>query len=223
MLEVWPSRCVGCLKLGNQPVDINRLSLGMAHQARYQRVTFVGCVLVSFLTSSCTAPPPSPPQPLIGGPAVSEVLKHAQAGDPNAQNELGILYSEGRGLPQNYLEARDWFKKAADQGHAGAQVNLGTLYSLGRGAPYSDHMALFWFQKAAEQRNALAFAKLGMMYERGRAVPQSLIEAHMWYNLSAAFGEKRAAESRDAVATQMTPGQIAEAERRAKKWMPKQR
>lgn len=178
---------------------------------------------MSFFASGCAAPPADPAKPLIGGPAVSEVLKHAQSGDPNAQNELGLLYSEGRGLPQNYHEAKDWFKKAADQGHAGAQVNLGTLYSLGRGAPYSDHMALFWFQKAADQRNALAFAKLGMMYERGRAVPQSLIDAHMWYNLSLAYGEKRAAESRDAVAAQMTPAQIAEAESRAKKWMPKRR
>jgi len=186
-------------------------------------MTFVGFLLVFFLVSSCTAPDPSPPQPLIGGSAVSEVLKRAQTGDPNAQNKLGLLYSEGQGLPQNYLEAKDWFKKAADQGHADAQVNLGTLYSLGRGAPYSDHMALFWFQKAAEQRNALAFAKLGMMYERGRAVPQNLIEAHMWYSLSVAYGEKRAAESREAVAAQMTPGQIAEAEDRAKKWMPKRR
>ena len=196
----------------------------MAHRLPpCQGMNLVGFFLVSFFVSGCATPNPSPPQLLIGGPAVSEVLKRAQAGDANAQNELGLLYSEGRGLPQNYLEAKDWFKKAADQGHAGAQVNLGTLYSLGRGAPYSDRMALFWFQKAAEQRNALAFAKLGMMYERGRAVPQNLIEAHMWYNLSVAYGEKRAAESREAVATQMTPGQIAEAEARAKKWMPTRR
>jgi uncharacterized protein len=43
----------------------------------------------------------------------------------------------------------------------------------------------------------------------------------MWYSLSAAYGEKRAAESRNAVATRMTTGQIAEAEDRAKKWTPK--
>ena len=177
----------------------------------------------SIASLSCTSPAPNPPQPLIGGPGVNDILKRAQAGDPHAQNELGLLYSEGRGLPQNYLEAKDWFKKAADQGNPAAQVNLGTLYSLGQGAPYSDHMALFWFQKAAEQRNALAFAKLGMMYERGRGVPQNFIEAHMWYNLSAAYGEKRAAESRDAVAARMTPGQIAEAEERARKWVPKRR
>jgi TPR repeat protein len=195
----------------------------MAHRLPYQYVTLLGFLLASFLASGCTGPPSSPPQLLIGEPAVSEVLKRAQAGDPTAQNELGILYSEGRGLPQNYLEAKDWFKKSADQGHAGAQVNLGTLYSLGQGAPYSDHMALFWFQKAAEQRNALAFAKLGMMYERGRSVPQSLVEAHMWYSLSAAYGEKRAAESRDTIATRMTRSQITESEERAKKWTPTRR
>jgi TPR repeat protein len=195
----------------------------MSHRLPYPYVVLVGLLVLSSFLTSCSEPSPIPPQPLIGGPAVGETLKHAQAGDPNAQNELGLLYSEGRGLPQNYLEAKDWFKKAAEQGHADAQVNLGTLYSLGRGAPYSDHMALFWFQKAAEQRNALAFAKLGMMHERGRAVPQNLIEAHMWYNLSLAYGEKRAAEARDAVATRMTRGQIAEAEERAKKWIPKRR
>ncbi|MBL8075073.1 MAG: sel1 repeat family protein [Nitrospira sp.] len=154
---------------------------------------------------------------------VSELLKRAQGGEPDAQNQLGIHYSEGQGLSQNYQEAKYWFKKAADQGHAGAQVNLGTLYSLGQGAPFSDPMALFWFQKAAEQRNALAFAKLGMMYERGRGVPQNLVEAHMWYNLSAAYGEKRAAESRNALAKHMTAEQIAEADARAKKWAPSRR
>lgn len=175
------------------------------------------------LSSSCTSPPQPPSQPLSNGPAVSELLNHAQGGEADAQNQLGIHYSEGQGLPQNYQEAKYWFKKAADQGHAGAQVNLGTLYSLGQGAPFSDPMALFWFQKAAEQRNALAFAKLGMMYERGRGVSQNLIEAHMWYNLSAAYGEKRAADSRNALAKRMTVEQITEAEARAKKWTPARR
>ena len=150
-------------------------------------------------------------------------MKRAHGGEPEAQNQLGIHYSEGRELPQNHQEAKYWFKKAADQSHAGAQVNLGTLYALGQGAPFSDPMALFWFQKAADQRNALAFAKLGMMYERGRGVSQNLVEAHMWYNLSAAYGEKRAAESRNAVAKQMTAEQVAEAEARAKKWTPNRR
>lgn len=193
-------------------------------QLPYISVPLTALVVTLSLSSGCTAPPPTQPsQPLIAGQEVNEILQRAETGNPDAQNQLGVLYSEGRGVPQNYLEAKDWFKKAADQGHAGAQVNLGTLYSLGQGATFSDHMALFWFQKAADQRNALAFAKLGMMYERGRGVPQSLVEAHMWYNLSVAYGEKRSAEARNAVATRMTADQIAEAEERAKQWNPKKR
>lgn len=183
----------------------------------------IGLLTLCIFLSSCLSPPQPPSQPLPNGPAVSELLTRAQGGEAEAQNQLGIHYSEGQGLPQNYQEAKYWFKKAADQGHAGAQVNLGTLYSLGQGAPFSDPMALFWFQKAADQRNALAFAKLGMMYERGRGVSQNLVEAHMWYNLSSAYGEKRAAESRNAVAKHMTTEQVAEAEARAKKWAPNRR
>jgi len=84
-------------------------------------------------------------------------------------------------------------------------------------------MALFWFSRAAEQGDALAFAKLGWMYERGRGVLQDFIQAHMWYNLSGAQGEQRAAEARDALAKQMTPAQIAEAQQLAREWKPKEK
>jgi uncharacterized protein len=150
-----------------------------------------------------------------------ELRKSAEAGDASAQNALGLLYYEGKGVRQSYGQAKEWFEKAAKQGRAGAQVNLGTLYLHGDGAPQSAQMASFWFSLAAAQRDALAFAKLGRMYERGQGVAQDLIQAQMWYNLSAAHGEKRAAAARDALAKQMTPAQLAEAERLAGEWKPK--
>src|SRR5262250_941198 len=36
----------------------------------------------------------------------------AQAGDPDAQTYLGILYREGRGVPLDNVEAVNWFYKA---------------------------------------------------------------------------------------------------------------
>ena len=151
-----------------------------------------------------------------------ELRKTAEEGDASAQNALGLLYYGGRGVPQDSRQAKQWFEKAAEQGHAGAQVNLGTLYLHGHGAPQSAQMALFWFRGAAEQGDALAFAKLGLMYAQGRGVLQDYIQAHMWYNLSAAHGEQRAAEARDALAKLMTPAQIAEAQRLAHEWKPKE-
>ena len=151
-----------------------------------------------------------------------ELRKMAQGGDASAQNELGLLYYEGKGVVQNYGKAKEWFDKAVEQGHTGAQVNLGTLYLRGEGAPQSSQMALFWFTRAAGQEDALALAKLGLMYAQGRGVLQDFIQAHMWYNLSAARGEARSAEARDALAKQMTPGQIAEAQRLAREWRPRE-
>lgn len=153
--------------------------------------------------------------------AAKEIRKSAEEGNAAAQNRLGLLYNEGQGVPQSYGQAKLWFEKAAEQGNAGAQINLGTLYLLEHGVPQSDQMALFWFRRAAQQGDALAFAKLGLMYAQGRAVPQDFVRAHMWYNLSAANGEKKALESRDALAKQMTPAQIAEAQKLAQEWRPK--
>ncbi len=154
--------------------------------------------------------------------STKELRKLAQGGDAAAQNELGLLYYEGRGVEQNHRKAKEWFDKAVEQGHTGAQVNLGTLYLRGEGAPQSSQMALFWFSRAAGQEDALAFAKLGLMYSQGRGVLQDFIQAHMWYNLSASHGEGRSAEARDVLAKQMTPGQIAEAQRLAREWRPRE-
>jgi hypothetical protein len=65
----------------------------------------------------------------------------------------------------------------------------------------------------AEQGDASAQAVLGGMYEEGQGVPQDYVHAHMWYNRASAAGVKEAAQARDILAKQMTPAQIAEAQR----------
>lgn len=34
------------------------------------------------------------------------------------------MYYDGISVPRDYVEAENWFRKAADQGHVGAQINL---------------------------------------------------------------------------------------------------
>jgi len=60
--------------------------------------------------------------------------------------------------------------------------------------------------------------QLGRMYERGQGIPKDNVQAYMWWNLAAAHGDKKAMTLREFVATQMTPGQIAEAQRLATEW-----
>src|SRR5713101_7831252 len=52
-----------------------------------------------------------------------------------AQYNLGHIFYHGNGVPQSYVEAAKWVRKAADQGVAQAQHSLGILYAYGLGVP----------------------------------------------------------------------------------------
>jgi len=54
--------------------------------------------------------------------------KAACQGLSNAQNNLGVLYKDGQGLPQDSDSARYWFSLAAQQGLPIARKNLEKLY-----------------------------------------------------------------------------------------------
>lgn len=60
---------------------------------------------------------------------------------------------------------------------------------------------------------------LGMAYCIGREVPQDYVTAHKWLNLAALKGSDAAKAYRLEVAREMSPSQIAEAQRQARAWM----
>jgi TPR repeat protein len=155
--------------------------------------------------------------------ALREWRPLAEQGDALAQYNLGVLYRKGRGVPQDDVQARQWYAKAAAQGQAKAQFNLGTLYFNGEGVPKDYPQALRWFRLAADQGEAVAQTKIAIMYDEGQGVSQDLVQAYKWYSLAATNGDKPAAELRDALAKQMTPAQIAEAQKLAREWKPKQK
>jgi TPR repeat protein len=61
--------------------------------------------------------------------------------------------------------------------------------------------------------------ELGMMYCIGREVPQDFIAAHKWFNLAAMKGSEAAKEYRCEISREMSPGDIAEAQRQARHWL----
>ncbi len=48
---------------------------------------------------------------------------------------------------------------------------------------------------------------------------RDIVLAYMWFNLAAAQGNKNSQKARDKAAKQMTPDQIAEAQRMAREWL----
>ena len=101
---------------------------------------------------------------------------------------------------------------AGQQGNAGAQLDLGFMYDNGYGVPQDYTEAIKWYRKAAEQGNDRAQYNLGLMYDIGYGVPQDFVRAHMWYDIA---GVDVAIYYRDYVAREMTPEQIAEAQKLA--------
>jgi TPR repeat protein len=75
----------------------------------------------------------------------------AKSGDAAAQFNLGLLYLDGQGKPQNYSEAVLWFRRAADQGYGKAQLNLGAMYGSGRGVKRDYVQAYKWLTLCAAE------------------------------------------------------------------------
>ncbi len=82
--------------------------------------------------------------------------------------------------------------------------------------------ALKEWRPLAEQGFASAQNNLAKMYRRGEGVPKDDVLAHMWWSLAAAQGHEPARKYRDRLAARMTPAQLADAQRLAREWKPKQ-
>ena len=107
----------------------------------------------------------------------------AETGNADAQNALGVMYSNGN------AEAVKWARLAAETGNADAQNAFGVvMYSNGMGIPQDYAEAVKWFRLAAEAGNACAQHNLGGMYRYGNGVPQDEAEAIKWIRLAAEAG-----------------------------------
>jgi TPR repeat protein len=72
---------------------------------------------------------------------------------------------------------------------------------------------------ARDGNSADALFELGLRYCLGRQVPKDLILAHKWFNLSAMRGNGAAKQYRLEIAREMSPCDVAEAQRQARAWL----
>jgi hypothetical protein len=83
--------------------------------------------------------------------AMAQFEPEAQAGNPIAQNLMGMMYMTGLGVTVDDAAALSWFQKSATQGYAVAQTNAGFMFEQGRGTRRDLDQARAWYQKAANQ------------------------------------------------------------------------
>ena len=116
----------------------------------------------------------------------------AQLGNTKARHNIGYLYEKGLGVEQNYAEAVNWYRLAAEQDYMESQNNLGTMYEKGHGVVRNYTEALKWYTLAAKQNFDIAKYNLGNMYEFGRGVSKDNQETIKWYQSAAEQGNAKA-------------------------------
>ncbi len=80
--------------------------------------------------------------------ALNVWMPTAEAGDAEAQVNVGEIFERGLGSEPNYEAAAIWYQRAAEQGNARAQFNLGTLYEQGLGVEQDRMQALNLYRQA---------------------------------------------------------------------------
>ncbi|TIL61962.1 MAG: sel1 repeat family protein, partial [Mesorhizobium sp.] len=94
----------------------------------------------------------------------------ADAGNPDAQNNIGLMYWLGQGVAQNDAQAVSFWRKTAEAGNLDGASGLSQAYYYGRGVGKDDRLAFMWARKAADKGHANGQYVLGVHYSEGRAV-----------------------------------------------------
>lgn len=100
----------------------------------------------------------------------------AQKGNAEAQFQLGLMYHQGKGAPQDFAAAAEWYRKAAEQGIARAQNNLAVLYAQGQGVPQDLVEAHIWFAIAGVAKPDKNKANLQLL--EARMTPEQIADAN---------------------------------------------
>ena len=154
--------------------------------------------------------------------AVKWYRKAAEQNDADSSEQSGLSYANGQGVAKDEAEAVKWYRKAAEQNMSLAQNNLGACYGKGQGVAKDELEALKWYRKAAEQNNALAQTIWAYCYYNGQGVAKDYVEAYKWSLLSSAQGDEAAKKVMSALERVMTREQIAEGQKLARNFKPRE-
>ena len=137
--------------------------------------------------------------PLALGADLGALEKKAEAGDAEAQYQLGEIYFEALKVKRDLAAARKWIEKAAAQKYPKAVYRLASMRFTGVGLkadPVEGRklftQSLSGLKKLAEEGDADARGKLGVLYVMGVAVGQDFTKAVALFNKAAEAGNTKA-------------------------------
>lgn len=155
---------------------------------------------------------------LNGG--VRWIERAAKDGQPVAAEYLGTLYAAGTGVDADMAQAVYWFQEAAQRGNVAAMANLAKAYAGGWPGNTNYPRAARWFYAAARFGDKDSQFDLAILYERGLGAERSAGDAYAWYSIAAAQGDREAAMRMSALAAELPPEVLREAQRFAAVFRP---
>jgi uncharacterized protein len=122
--------------------------------------------------------------------AYQEFKAGADAGQAEAEFDLGVMYAQGFGVQRDLNAAASWYRKAADQGNAEAQFALGQMYAHGWGVPRDTADAVRWFEMANSVESD--GPPTDWLSVEGYGMPKDPAQAAYWYRKAADSGHPEA-------------------------------
>ncbi len=98
--------------------------------------------------------------------AFQHYLFSAESGDPYGQNNLALMYIEGKGIKKDLSEGIKWAEIAAQRHFSNAQYNLSKVYGLAGTSVYDAKKALSWLDKAVVNKHVEATYDRAKLYIR---------------------------------------------------------
>lgn len=129
---------------------------------------------------------------------LKRAAERADAENPHALHELGLLYESAEGndaLVRDEAYAFRLFRQAADLGYKFSQYRLGAVYEYGlMGVPVDSRLSIMWYSRAATQEEHQSELALSGWYLTGSegVLAQSDTEAYLWARKAAMAGLAKA-------------------------------
>jgi TPR repeat protein len=193
-------------QLQSEPVFASNLATGTIEDPRTSsrliQIGAAGVMILSAMTGLWLfwpKPPIPPPAPIVrldGAPPFEAPHTAADAQPPPAPDwyamaasrgqvvvmkSLAMIYSNGQGVPRDFVKAKEFLEKAAARGDSEAMNGLGLLYANGQGLARDYRRARQWYERAAAAGSAEAMKNLGDMFEKGREGAVNCEEARNWF------------------------------------------
>ncbi|GAB4375594.1 MAG: hypothetical protein Kow00114_38850 [Kiloniellaceae bacterium] len=117
--------------------------------------------------------------------ALQNWLPLAEAGDPEALYEVGLLYRSGKGIEANRGRGKNYILEAAKRGYAPAQGDLASSadpFGISEDEA-SQREAFYWAIRAAANGDAWGYDTLASAYCEGDGVDRNPVLADIWLYL----------------------------------------